>query len=64
MHDPCQDTDIVGYIKFSDAVNNILRDQGIYDSHNLYIKGSLNIIESEELGDYLYLLMMVDDLKT
>ena len=62
-HDPCRDTSIQGYLSLSSILDNILKEHGVRDTHGCFIENSLSATEQEELGHYLYQLMLVDDVQ-
>ena len=60
-HDSCKDTSVQGYLDLSATLDSILKELGIRDTHGYFIENSLSTTEQEELGHYLYQLMLVDD---
>jgi hypothetical protein len=62
-HDPCKDTSIQGYLVLSGVLDSILKEHGVRDTHGCFIENSLSATEQEELGHYLYQLMLVDDVQ-
>jgi hypothetical protein len=59
-HDSALNTSIQGYLELSSVVTTILQNAGVLDNKGHFIPGSLTATEQEELGHYLYKLMLVD----
>ena len=64
QHDSVLDTSIQGWLDLSNSVTVILQNSGVLDSKGHFIPGSLTVTEQEELGHYLYKLMLVDSVPT
>ena len=59
-HDSALNTSIQGYLELSSVVTTILQNASVLDNKGHFIPGSLTATEQEELGHYLYKLMLVD----
>ena len=64
QHDSVLDTTIQGWLDLSNTVTTILQNSGVYDNKGHFIHGSLTTSEQEELGDYVYKIMLVDSMPT
>ena len=63
QHDSVLDTTIQGWLDHSNIVTTILQNSGVLDSKGHFIAGSLTPTEQEELGHYVYKLMLVDSVQ-